>query len=86
MKTPITSGTFVALAVSAVLGYAAPRQAKPAPPHTPARPTTITLTGCLEQGSSARTPVLVPDSEAGDDTHAQRERTVETIKQTSSGC
>ena len=117
MRTPITSGTFVALAVSAVLGYAAPRQAKLPPRQTPARPNagepsgaastrvgsernnrqqTITLTGCRQQGSSPRTPVLLQfpgtggpkmlDSNAAVDKHVQRERTVETIEQTGSGC
>lgn len=80
MKTPITTGTFVALVVSAVLGYAAPQHPQRSQTETPRSPSTgappgatsagvgstrnnreqlTTLTGCLRQGSSPRSYVLV---------------------------
>ena len=68
METRITTGTFVALACSVVLVYAAPQKRPPssgAPPGASATghlgdgdtPTT-TITGCLRQGSSPRSFVL----------------------------
>jgi hypothetical protein len=54
METRITTGTFVALACSAVLGYAAPQ-----PGTDRNNRGQTTLTGCLQQGSSPRSYVLV---------------------------
>jgi hypothetical protein len=50
MKTPITSGTFVALAFSVALGYAAPQRSQPAQPQTPSRPGTGAPPGATSPG------------------------------------
>jgi hypothetical protein len=52
----ITTGTFVALALSAALGYAAPRQQASAAGAT-------TITGCIQRGPTHDSYVLVETSE-----------------------
>ena len=68
METRVTTGTFVALACSVVLVYAAPQQPNPgtgAPPgagvteRQRARQTE-TISGCVQQGPSAKAFVLAP--------------------------
>lgn len=50
MKTPITTGTFIALGLSVVLGYAAPQQSQPAQPQRSPRPTTGAPPGAASPG------------------------------------
>jgi hypothetical protein len=66
METRVTTGTFVALACSAVLVYAAPQRTNPstgAPPGAGATDRerarqTETISGCVQQGASAKAFVL----------------------------
>jgi hypothetical protein len=66
MESRVTTGTVVALACSAVLGFAAPQQTNPstgAPPGAGATERerarqTETISGCVQQGASAKAFVL----------------------------
>jgi hypothetical protein len=68
METRVTTGTVVALACSAVLGFAAPQQTSPstgAPPGAGATERerarqTETISGCVQQGATAKAFVLAP--------------------------
>jgi hypothetical protein len=77
METRVTTQTLLALACSAVLGYAAPQQPRPgsgAPPvarpsvvgtNTDARESsTATVTGCVQPGAGAKTFVLAESPSA----------------------
>jgi hypothetical protein len=75
METRVTTGTFVALACSVVLGYAAPQQKNPNTGGPPgAAPigigadrnsTTETISGCLQKGTTPRAFVLAPAGHTG---------------------
>jgi hypothetical protein len=70
METRVTTGTFVALACSAVLVYAAPQQRNPdtgAPPGAGATERdrarqTETISGCVQHGASAKAFLLTAPS------------------------